>query len=346
MAGVFVSHASADGTLTDPFVDTLIRLGCGLSPNQIFYSSGEDTGVPSGENLNTFVRDRVADAELVVAVITPAFQTRPFCVAELGVAWAQIGKLMPIALPGMDRTDLDGVLAGMTVRFLDESSALDELHDRVGEATGHPTEASTWGRYKEQWLANVKSYVEALPEPETATIGDVTRLQTELDGARQALVDSEKTRRTLETQVTELAGAKSAEDVAEILLPEDESERFAALCKAAAGAARRVDRIVIEALWYDEFSGDGGMPWPSAFDERDRDERAHAEFRDRMLVENAKDLLVPNYDMADIADAYKAIDALRKFLAEEISEAFDNWFREEYRMPPDLHSQRLFDQLI
>ena len=90
------------------------------------------------------------------------------------------------------------------------------------------------------------------------------------------------------------------------------------------------DRIVIEALWYDEFSGDGGMPWPSAFDERDRDERAHAASRDRMLVENANDLLVPNYDMADIADAYKAIDALRKFLAEEISEAFDNWFRQEY----------------
>jgi TIR domain len=346
MAGIFVSHAAADSTLVDPLVDTLIRLGCGLSSNQIFYSSGEDTGVPSGENLNTFVRDRVADAELVVAVITPAFQTRPFCVAELGVAWARIGKLMPIALPGMDRTDLDGVLAGITVRFLDEGSALDELHDRIGEATGHPTEASTWGRYKEQWLANVESYAEDLPEPETATIGDVTRLQTELDGARQALVDSEARRRTLETQVIELADAKSADDVAEILLPEDESERFAALCKAASGAARKVDRIVIEALWYAKFSDEGGMPWPSTFDDRDRDERAHAASRDRTLVENASDLLVPNYDMADIADAYEAIDALRQFLDDEISEAFENWFRDEFRMPPDLRSQRLFDQLI
>src|SRR5437016_4591969 len=118
MPGVFISHASADKPLVDPFVDDVIRLGCEVPRKKIFYSSGEDTGVPSGENLNTYVRDRVADASIVVAIISPTFQTRPFCVAELGSAWSRIGNLFPIAVPGMARTDLEGVLEGMLVKHL------------------------------------------------------------------------------------------------------------------------------------------------------------------------------------------------------------------------------------
>lgn len=108
MPGVFISHAFADRALVDPFVDDVIRLGCGVPPEQVFYSSGEDTGVPSGEDLNAYVRKQVADASIVVAVISPTFQTRPFCVAELGAAWAKVGNLFPIAVPGMGRTDLEG----------------------------------------------------------------------------------------------------------------------------------------------------------------------------------------------------------------------------------------------
>lgn len=157
MGGVFFSHASADHELVDPFVDYIVRLGCGVPTSQTFYSSGEDTGVPSGYDLASHIRDRVADASIVVAIISPSFQTRPFCVAELGAAWARVGNLFPIAVPGMERTDLEGVLAGMAVRHLDEGSALDELHDRVGVAVGEATEAKSWGRYKAKWLANVQA---------------------------------------------------------------------------------------------------------------------------------------------------------------------------------------------
>ena len=51
MPGIFVSHASADRSLIDPFVDDVLRLGCRVPEDLIFYSSGEDTGIPSGLNL-------------------------------------------------------------------------------------------------------------------------------------------------------------------------------------------------------------------------------------------------------------------------------------------------------
>lgn len=64
MHRVFVSHASADAELVDKFVDTLLRNGCNLGPDALFYSSGEDTGVPSGEDLIATVRKRSATPRL------------------------------------------------------------------------------------------------------------------------------------------------------------------------------------------------------------------------------------------------------------------------------------------
>jgi hypothetical protein len=115
MPDVFISHAAGDASIVDPFVDTIVRLGCGLSPKQIFYSSGADTGIPSGSTLLAEVRENVATSGLVVAIITPRFQTRPVCVAELGAAWSRTGNLFPIALPGMARRDMEGVLQGEIV---------------------------------------------------------------------------------------------------------------------------------------------------------------------------------------------------------------------------------------
>jgi hypothetical protein len=61
---VFVSHASADAELVDAFADTLLRNGCNLGPDDIFYTSGEDTGIPSGADLIATVREEVVRPRL------------------------------------------------------------------------------------------------------------------------------------------------------------------------------------------------------------------------------------------------------------------------------------------
>ncbi len=118
MPAVFVSHAYADAPLVEPFVSTVLQLGCEVRREELFYSSGSDTGVPAGTDLLHHVREQVAEAGLVTAIVTPTFQTRPVCVAELGAAWSRTGRLLPIAVPGMERTDLQGVLSGVVVRYL------------------------------------------------------------------------------------------------------------------------------------------------------------------------------------------------------------------------------------
>lgn len=161
MGGVFVSHAASDRRLIDGFVKNILRLGCNLTPEQVFYSSRVATGVPIGANLNDYVRRSLSEAELVIAVVTPAFRDRPFCLAELGAAWREVGELMPLTLPGTRLSDLDGVLSGLMVRALDDNDGLDEIHDRVCKVAGTSTGARVWGEAKDGWLEFLQTYVTA-----------------------------------------------------------------------------------------------------------------------------------------------------------------------------------------
>lgn len=176
MPGVFVSHASVDKTFVDNFIDDIIRLGSEVPKGSIFYTSGADTGIPSGGNLNAYVKQKVGDAAIVVAILTPSFQTRPFCVAELGAAWSRTGLLFPVAAPGLERPDLQGVLKGLIVKYLDDSEALDELHEAVCSAVGTSPGAKTWNSYKAKWLAKVTRLAASLDAPKIITAEEFERV--------------------------------------------------------------------------------------------------------------------------------------------------------------------------
>jgi hypothetical protein len=65
-----------------------------------------------------------------------------------------------------------------------------------------------------------------------------------------------------------------------------------------------------------------------------------------MLIENSSELLAPDEDVTEIAAAYAAVDRLRRFLEDGVSEEFDSWFRAEFGMGPDLRKKRLWDDLV
>jgi TIR domain len=344
VTGVFISHASADKELVDEFVDTIIRLGCGLKSEEIFYSSGEDTGVPSGYDLLSYVRERVGDAGLVVAVISPTFQTRPVCVAELGAAWGVVGNLLPILVPGVARSDLEGVLVGLLAKYLDDGSVLDEVHDRVGEAVGYSSSAATWGRFRAKWLANVERLAKCVPTPRHVVPAELERVEHELVGTREALTDSESERAELEGQIEQLSKAKSADDVRQIRLPKDEIRRFEALRDRAAKTLRALDDIVAECVWYQMTSG--SMPWPNAFEDQYRAPQAQEALNNGYLDLDSDEQLVPNEEFPDVEAARKAVRELQKMLRGDHSERFVDWFREEYRGPMNLTKRAVWDAIF
>ena len=343
MSGVFVSHAFHDQPVVDEFVDVVVRLGCGVSPDEIFYSSGEDTGVPSGSDLLSHVRTKVGEANLVVAVVSPAFQSRPVCVAELGAAWSRVDNLFPLAMPGMKRTDLEGVLEGMAVRYLDDGAALDEFHDRVRDDLGARVKGATWGRYKAKWLANVARLVAALPETKSISLAELDGLKRDLEGARAALIESEEQRVEALEQIEELSKTRPAETVRRVRRPKNDVAQFELLQREALEALRDLPAIVQEAIWHELSHGE--MPWPDGFEDRYRSDDAQSAFDDGLLSESGNDQLVPNTDFVTVADASFAVHELLAFL-QDPSGQFEEWFRREYGMPPDLRKRAVWDRLL
>lgn len=339
MAKIFVSHAYADAALADPFVDTVLKLGCEVPTSEIFYSSGQDTGVPDGSDLLACVRARASDAGLVIALISPNFQTRPVCVAELGAAWATTGRLLPLHVPEMDRADMEGVLSGMLVRSIADGAALDQLHKRVGEVLGHVSGAPTWNRHRAKWLANVAAYSAQLRPPVTVSAKSLQEARDALAGTQEALNDSEQARRQLTEQIRLYRQAENREDRVAALLPGDEIERFDALVAVAMEAMRPLDNIVEDAF----FAGE--LEWPHAFTDRERLDDAKAAVAAGDLVENSSEMLVANKQMTVVRRAIDAIDAVR-VAAREGSEEFDAWFREEHGGPPDLSMRRIWDSVF
>jgi hypothetical protein len=342
MPGVFVSHAAADSAFVNEFVDTVLRLGCDLGPDALFYTSGADTGVPSGTDLLAHVRNSVSGANLVVAILTPVYQTRPVCIAELGAAWAKTDNLFPLLAPGMPRSDLDGVLVGMTVRTMDDSAVLDELADRVALAVGRRPKAATWGQYKEKWLANAQRLAKKLDNVRPLASEDFDRLEADVAGARAALALSEEERAELAAQLDELAKTRPADVVRRIRMPKGETERFTALRIEAKEKLGQLDKIVQDAMFY--HAAGRSMPWPDAFEERIKSDWAREAVDDGYLKES-DGLLEPDEEFHEIAESVEAVRALDDFL-ERATPAFVEWFRAEYGKSPDLSKRAVWDVVL
>jgi hypothetical protein len=347
MPGVFVSHAAVDKAFVDNFIDDIIRLGCEVPKTSIFYTSGADTGIPSGGNLNAYVKQEVGDAAIVVAILTPSFQTRPFCVAELGAAWSRTDLLFPIAAPGLQRTDLQGVLRGLIVKYLDDSQALDELHEAVCNAVGTNPGAKTWNSYKAKRLAKIKRLAASLEIPKVITPEEFERVQGDSHGALQALSEAQGEIEELRVIIEQLRAAKDAVAVRQIMKPKNEIAEFEMLKKAATRALSELPTPARDAIYWDMKNEE--MPWPNSYEDKwDYGQVEKARVDGWLTDGNTEDGLRPNLEFGKVKRAVMAVRDLRKFLSSsDRGEEFYEWFSAEHdEMPPDLNNKLLWDQVL
>jgi hypothetical protein len=153
--GVFFSHATADSEVTNDFVEKILMLGMGIDGNDIFNVSDADQGVPTGQHFVPYIRDRINRSAAIVAWITPRYQNSPFCLCELGAAWAMIPASVPFLplIHDMGYNDLKGVLHGMQVVKADEKDKLDKFRDELAAALGIQARLKTasWNRHRDDF---------------------------------------------------------------------------------------------------------------------------------------------------------------------------------------------------
>ncbi|MBN9686117.1 MULTISPECIES: toll/interleukin-1 receptor domain-containing protein [unclassified Corallococcus] len=178
---VFISHSSADRGLVGFFVEQLLVAGIGLSPAQIFYTSAPSSPIQAGENFNPRIRQAIAGCRIVIALVSPNYYRSPFCMSELGVAWAA-EKLLPILVPPVDFGSLEGVLYGMHCIRVGDKQKIFELYDRFSAADWHrPNRTGIFVSKVEDFLAGLPGCLSQLPAPDVVERSEYKKLEAQID---------------------------------------------------------------------------------------------------------------------------------------------------------------------
>ncbi|MFJ8539198.1 toll/interleukin-1 receptor domain-containing protein [Streptomyces sp. NPDC093591] len=143
---IFISHAFKDKDLASTLKNILV-LG-GVPNDRIFFSSERSTGIPAGKGVLEHLQTTLSSSSLVIEVITRDFLTRPYCLMELGGAWALGKRTFPLVVPPLTISEAVHAIGSVHMRVLgseaEMDSVFDELHDTLNEIDGISLNLRQW----------------------------------------------------------------------------------------------------------------------------------------------------------------------------------------------------------
>ena len=82
---LFISHSSKNANYGNALVELLT--GIGVSPSDIIFSSNDAFGIPIGQNIFNWLKDRISEKPYVLYLLSPEYYTSVACLNEMGAAW-------------------------------------------------------------------------------------------------------------------------------------------------------------------------------------------------------------------------------------------------------------------
>lgn len=152
---VFISHSSKDKKLLDEFVDKILKLGCGLSNENIVYTSLHSTGVKLGEGIPEFIKQNLKTSNLILFMISSNYRESEICLNEMGAAWALERKTLSILLPNTPFEKLGWLSSFDKAIKIDDEEGLDTLFSML---TRDVCSLSDWTRLKKSFLNRCNEY--------------------------------------------------------------------------------------------------------------------------------------------------------------------------------------------
>jgi len=211
---IFISHAAKDKDLADGFVELLNTTS--TSADDIFCSSLEGLGVPSGKNFITYIREQIQQPEVVVMLLTENYFASQFCLAELGAAWSIGHEALPLLVPPLTYNDVKGVLLSTQVDRIDNANDLDRFYDELCRILS-PAHAKVarWTARKNTFLGRLPGILESLENPETVSIAEHGQIKKKYEDALRAIEEYETENARLSELNKALEKLKDASKVAE-----------------------------------------------------------------------------------------------------------------------------------
>ena len=97
---IFISHSSKNAAFGNAIVDLLTSVG--ISGDQIIFTSNDAYGIPIGQNIFNWLKDRITEKPFVLYLLSPEYYSSVACLNEMGAAWVVENQHAMIFTPNFD----------------------------------------------------------------------------------------------------------------------------------------------------------------------------------------------------------------------------------------------------
>lgn len=156
---IFISHATADKEIVELLIDILEDIG--LKSNQIFCSSFEGYGIPLGEDFLEEIKRELSSEVLVLFVITIDFYESKVCLCEMGAAWALSKGHIPIVVPPLSYSDIQGVIPLTQGMLINDAPKLNSLKEKLEKDFSFEQKLglNSWERKRDKFINNINNLI-------------------------------------------------------------------------------------------------------------------------------------------------------------------------------------------
>lgn len=168
---IFISHSSKDKDLVSEFCDRILRLGIGLSADNIFCTSIEDMNIKNGDDIRKHIKENILSADFSFLLISENYKKSEICLNEMGAVWATDNNVRYYLLPNTGIDKLGWLCDANQAEQLIDSIALDKLYTELKDYYDLDVKIETWSRQRKTFINNVTKIhrdipnkVEAIPE--------------------------------------------------------------------------------------------------------------------------------------------------------------------------------------
>lgn len=176
---IFISHASADKQLVTAFVELLE--GLGIAPDQIFYSSLKEYGVPMGEDIFEYLRyELLGNKVYVIFFLSDAYYQSVACLNEMGAAWILRSDYLTVLQPGFEFREIKGAVnPRRTVLDLniDCRESLNEFFEKLKMMFSlKKISYNRWERYRDRFMRQLSREISAQISANKAIYGEDNKI--------------------------------------------------------------------------------------------------------------------------------------------------------------------------
>lgn len=340
---LFVSHAAKDKELADALVD-LLETGTHIKSGDVFCSSLEGLGIPSGKDFITYIREQIQNPDCVILLLTPNYFSSSFCICEMGASWAMAHNMLPLLVPPLKYEDVKGVLSSTQIDKIDSSQDLSKFVTQLGQCLNLPSvNLPRWETKKKKFLKALPNLLAELPESSSVSREIHSTLQSNYDDAMNELVKYEDDIDALKAKIADLKKCKDRKEVEAV--EREHSKGLDILHGKFAFLKQKLARLpaIVAYVMYKEHRGELVIFDPG--EQRDAERQAASASEEQYLRYNGEEYSLNRND-PKIRSALRELETIESIITNDLAAEDFSAYEEECGYELSLENRRLWQDEI